>query len=101
MDKIVPIGFTNRTCAVCGSKLQEINKNGNPVDIALPYAVAYYCSKCNKRYHVSAVVSDGKVYRYASDIDREHIMIDRFYEITKNGYKNVSFGGWTYEVSLY
>ena len=101
MEKIVPIGFVNRTCAVCGSKLYEINNNDRYVEIALPYAKGYHCNKFNTDYYIASYIADGKIYHYASNIDRQTMMLDNFYNITKGGYRDVSFGGWSYAVSLY
>ena len=94
-DKMVPIGFVNRTCAVCGSKLYEISKNNRYVEMALPYATGYHCNKCNRDYYISSVIEEGKVYPYASCIDRERMLLDNFYTLTKSNYREVSFGGWT------
>ena len=93
-DKIVPIGFINRTCAVCGSKLYE-NNGSRCVEMALPYAVGYHCNKCNRDYYIASYIEEGKVHPYASCIDRERILLDNFYNATKGNYRDVSFGGWT------
>ena len=96
-DKIVPIGFINRTCAVCGSKLYEKTVDGGKiVEMALPYATRFYCKKCNKEYYIASYITDGKIYPYASCIDREGMMFDRFYKLTQDSYREVSFGGWVY-----
>jgi len=102
-NKIVPIGFVNRTCAVCGSKLYEKDPNCKIVEMALPYAISYYCKTCNVDYYIASYIADGKLHHYASSIDNGSELLKNFYSITKNTYKEVSFGGWKVhnEVSLY